>query len=65
MAILKLLDQRKTITDVSAIKAFMNSQGIIFEQWQAQAPLNNDDSQTRSSRPTPTSSGLICKSTAT
>lgn len=45
MAILKLLDQHKTVTDVLAIKAFMNSHGIIFEQWQARAPLHDDDTQ--------------------
>lgn len=46
MAVLTLLDpSEKTITDVKEIKKYMNDRGIIFEQWQANMPLKDTDSQ--------------------
>ena len=46
MAILTLLDQgKKQIKDPAEIKKFMNSHGIIFEQWEASMPLKDSDSQ--------------------
>ncbi len=46
MAILKLLDQKgKKVTDPAEIKAFLNSRGILYEQWTTDARLNDDDPQ--------------------
>lgn len=46
MAILTLLDPtQKTIDNVHEIKTFMNERGIIFEQWKASKPLQDNDSQ--------------------
>lgn len=46
MAILKLHDQGGLrVLDTAEIKAFLNQRGIIFEQWEASQPLNDDDSQ--------------------
>lgn len=46
MGVLRLLDQgRKEISVSSEIKEFMNDRGIIFEQWEASAPLRDTDSQ--------------------
>lgn len=45
MAILTLLQPKQSvITDIAEIKTFMNERGIIFEQWSASKPLNDDDS---------------------
>ena len=46
MAVLTLLDPvRKEIRDPAHIKTYMNERGILFEQWQAAMPLQDDDSQ--------------------
>ena len=46
MAVLTLFEsQEKEIRDSLEIRSFMNQRGIIFEQWEASVPLNNDDSQ--------------------
>lgn len=46
MAILKLLEQDgKQITDVAAIKEYLNERGIIFEQWKTDQVLHENDSQ--------------------
>jgi 1,2-dihydroxy-3-keto-5-methylthiopentene dioxygenase len=46
MTTLTLLDPVKNeIKDPKEIKAFMNQRGIIFEQWEASSPLNDNDSQ--------------------
>jgi len=46
MAVLTLFEsQEKEIRDPLEIKSFMNQRGIIFEQWEASIPLNNNDSQ--------------------
>jgi 1,2-dihydroxy-3-keto-5-methylthiopentene dioxygenase len=46
MAVLTLFEsQEKEIRDPLEIKIFMNQRGIIFEQWEASIPLDNNDSQ--------------------
>lgn len=46
MAILTILDpERKEIRDPKEIKSFMNSRGIIFEQWDTTIALKDSDSQ--------------------
>lgn len=45
MATLNLLDSKKVIHDLKEIKTFMNERGIIFEQWEASKPLNDNDEQ--------------------
>jgi len=45
MATLNLLDKKLVISDVNAIKTFMNERGIIFEQWEASRPLKDSDDQ--------------------
>lgn len=46
MAVLTMLDPfSKIINDPKDIKSFMNERGIIFEQWKANSPLSDHDSQ--------------------
>ncbi len=45
MAILTFPDEQRTVTDFKEIQSILNHHGIFLHQWQANAPLNDHDSQ--------------------
>lgn len=45
MAVLNIPDQQISITDVEAIRGFLNERGIWFDQWEAAASLAEDADQ--------------------
>ena len=45
MAFLTIPDQNTVIRDAAEIKQFLNKRGVIYEQWEASVPFEDDADQ--------------------